>query len=152
MGGLPMKAATSTEFGRANTSAGAPDLLDLAVHEHRHAVGERHRLLLVVRHVDGGDPERALQLLELDPGLEAQLGVEVRQGLVEEEQPSLAHDGPRECTALLLPSGELARLTIEQMLDLHLARRFLDAPGISAFGSFAISSGKAMFWNTVICG
>ena len=101
------------------------DLLDFAGHEHRHAVGQRHRLFLVVRHVDGGDAERALQLLQLGARFEAQLGVEVGQRLVEQEQARLAHDGARQRAALLLAARELAGLAIEQMVDLDLARGFL---------------------------
>ena len=78
------------------------DLRDAPVHEHRDAIGERHRLFLVVRHVDGGDAERALQLLEFEARLEPQLGVEVGQRLVEQEQPRLAHDRARQRHALLL--------------------------------------------------
>ena len=99
------------------------DLLDLALHEDRHPVGQRHGLLLVVRDVDCRHAEGALQLLELDPRLEPELGVEIGERLVEEEQPRLAHDGAREGAALLLAAGQLAGLAVEQMLDLDLARR-----------------------------
>ena len=40
-----------------------PDLLDAAAVHHRDAVRERERLGLIVGHEDGGDPDRALDLL-----------------------------------------------------------------------------------------
>src|SRR5215216_7676383 len=49
------------------------DLLDLTRHEHRHAVGERHRLFLVVGDVDRGHAQRALQLLEFGAGFQPEL-------------------------------------------------------------------------------
>ena len=125
IGGLPMKAATSIELGFANTSAGRADLLDFAGHEHRHAIGQRHGLFLVVRDVDGRDAERALQLLQLGARFHAQLGVEIGERLVEQEQARLANDGARQRTALLLAARQLAGLAVEQMVDLDLARGFL---------------------------
>ena len=52
---------------------------------HRDAVGERQRLLLVVGHVDRRDAELALQLADLRAHLHAELGVEVGQRLVEQQ-------------------------------------------------------------------
>jgi hypothetical protein len=52
---------------------------------HRDPVGDRQRLLLVVRHVDGGDAELLLQLADLAAHLDAQLGVEVGERLVEQQ-------------------------------------------------------------------
>ena len=51
-------------------------LLGTAVIEHHDAVGERERLFLVVRDQDRRDAERALQLLELDLQLLAQLAIQ----------------------------------------------------------------------------
>ena len=111
---------------RSREYLGRPaDLLDFAGHEHRHAVGQRHRLFLVVGDVDGGDAERALQLLQLGARFQPQLGVEIGEGLVEQEQPRLAHDGAGQRAALLLAARQLAGLAVEQMVDLDLARGFL---------------------------
>ena len=99
------------------------DLDDAAVHEDGDAVGERHRLFLVVGDVDGGDAERALQLAQLEAGLEAQLGVEVGERLVEQEQARLANDRARQRDALLLAAGELARRSLQQVADADLGGR-----------------------------
>ena len=85
------------------------DLLDAALVEHRDAVGDGVRLLLVVGDVDRGDAELALQQLELGAHLDAQLGVEVGQRLVEQQHLGLDHDGAGERDALLLAAGELRR-------------------------------------------
>ena len=52
---------------------------------HRDPRRHGHRLDLVVGDVDDGLPELVVQLLDLEPHLGAQLGVEVGQRLVEQE-------------------------------------------------------------------
>ena len=51
------------------------------------AVAHRERFLLVVGHVDEGDADLALERLELELHLLAELEVERAQRLVEEEAP-----------------------------------------------------------------
>ena len=58
-----------------------------------------------------------MQLLELDAHLHPQLGIEVRQRLVEQEHAGVAHDGTAERHALALAAGELARLALQQFAD-----------------------------------
>ena len=79
------------------------------------ARGERHRLDLVVRDVDGGLAEPLVQLLDLGAHLDAQLGVEVGERLVEQEEHRIAHQRPAHGDALPLAAGKLARLAVEQM-------------------------------------
>ena len=97
---------------------------------HHDAVGERHRLDRVVGDVDhrgceagvqGGDP-RALR-----PG-GAQLGVEVRERLVEQEGDRPAQDGAAGDT-LALAAGELAGAPLQQLFDLEHSRLICDARG-----------------------
>ena len=102
-------------------------LLHQAVLHHHDAVAERHGLDLVVGDVDRGGAEPQVQLLELDPHLHAQLGVEVGQRLVEQEHARVAHDGAAERHALALAAGELARLALEQLADAEDVGRLLDA-------------------------
>ena len=61
-------------------------LLDLAVAHEHDPVGERHRLDLVVGDVDHGRAELLVQPLDLAAHLVAELGVEVGQRLVEQEE------------------------------------------------------------------
>ena len=95
--------------------------------QHDDAVGERHRLDLVVRHVDDRVAELLVELLDLDAHLGAQQRIEIRQRLVEQERLRLADDGAPHRDALALSAGELARLALVQVLDLQDRRRLAHA-------------------------
>jgi hypothetical protein len=101
------------------------DLLDLAGVHHQHAFGQRHRLDLVVGDEQRGDAELAVQGLDLQPRLRAQLGVEVGQRLVEQEDLGLAHDRAAHRDALALAAGELTRLAVQQRTELEDLGRLL---------------------------
>jgi hypothetical protein len=90
-------------------------LLHLPRIHHHQQIGQRHGLELVVRDIDRGNPQRSLQLLDLDAHLPAQLGVEVGQRLVEQEHLRVAHDGAAHGDALALAARQFARPAIEQM-------------------------------------
>ena len=70
------------------------------------AVGDRERLLLVVRDIDRGRAIGPLQLADFDAHVDAQLGVEIGQRLIEHQQRRLDHQGPRQRHALLLPTRQ----------------------------------------------
>ncbi len=89
--------------------------------------GHRHRFRLVVRDVDEGRSEPLVELDDLGAGLDAQLGVEVRQRLVEEEDGGLADDRAAQGHALSLAAGECAGLALEQVFDAQNRRRLVDA-------------------------
>ncbi len=55
-----------------------------------------------------------MQFLDLGAHRDAQLGVEVRQRLVEQEDLRIAHDGAAHGDALALAAGKLARVALEQ--------------------------------------
>ena len=118
------------------------DLLDAAVVHHDDAVGHRHRLDLVVRDVDRRRLQALVQRLDLGAHRDAQLGVEVRQRLVEQEDLRVAHDGASHRDALALSAGELARKALQVRVEIEdlrgVARR---APAItvaSALRSFRL--------------
>ena len=73
--------------------------------------------------VDGGRADLLLQLLDLAARLHAQLGVEVGERLVHQEHLRVAHERAAERDALLLAAGELARLAVQQRLELDRRRR-----------------------------
>ena len=115
------------------------DLGQLALEEDGHPVGHRHRLLLVVGDVDRRHVQGALQLHQLNPRLDTELGIEIGEGLVEQEELGLSHDRPRQRHPLLLAARELARLALQQLIDpdagsrirhrlVHLALRGADHP------------------------
>ena len=91
-----------TRAGVELPAAGRAELLDPSGAHHGDAVGHRHRLLLVVGHEDERDPDLALDPLELDLHLLAELQVERAERLVEEEHLRVVHEGAGQRDALLL--------------------------------------------------
>ena len=77
-----------------------------------------------MRHEQAGDAQLAVQLLDLQAGLGAQLGVQVGQRLVKQEDLRLAHDGAAHGHALALAAGQFARLALQQV------REFEDLGGL----------------------
>ena len=90
-------------------SDGVRDLRQPAGVHHADAVGERHRLLLIVRDDDEGQTELVLQVHQLEAGIFAELAVERRQRLVEQQHPRPLGKRARERDALALAAGKLVR-------------------------------------------
>ncbi len=88
---------------------GDADLLDPAAVHHRDPVAHRQRLLLIVGDVDEGDPDLALDPLQLDLQPLAELQVERSERLVEQQHLGQVDQRPRQRHALLLAAGELRR-------------------------------------------
>ena len=120
---VPTKSATKRRAGPLVELARRAELLDAAVVEHGDAVGEGERLLLVVRHEDEGDAEVALDLLQLDLHLLAELEVERAERLVEQQHLRLDDGGARERDALPLPARELRGLAGGHLLEPHRGER-----------------------------
>ena len=94
----------------ARRSRRRSDLIDPALAHDDDAVGHRQRLLLVVRHHDGGDAEPPLQVADLAAQARPDARVERRKRLVEEEQAGRQSERAGERDALLLAAGELRRI------------------------------------------
>ena len=131
---------------------GRADLLDPAVVEDREAVAHRERLLLVVRHVDERDADLALDALELDLHLLAQLEVERAERLVEQQQPRAVDDRARERDALALAAGELGRLARAVAARRTISSASLARRRRSALATLLIRSPYSTFSRTVMCG
>jgi hypothetical protein len=127
-------------------------LLEVAVLEHRHAVTHGHGLGLVVGDVDRGDAEAALQRGDLGAGLHAQLGVEVGQRLVHEEDLGGAHDGAAHGNTLTLTTGEGLRLALEVGLRSRILAASWTRLAISSLETPAIFRAKPMLSATDMCG
>src|SRR5882672_1488591 len=87
-----------------------------------HAVGDGERLLLIVRDVDHGGTDPALEPANLHAQPLADLGVEIGERLVEEQHARLDDEGTRESHALLLTARELGGLPLRDsrgVADLH---------------------------------
>ena len=94
--------------------------------------------------MQGGDP-RALR-----PG-GAQLGVEVRERLVEQEGDRPAQDGAAGDTLAWPPESWPGRRSSSCSISSIRASSAMRA-AISAFGSRVFSSPKARFWRRLMCG
>ena len=80
------------------------DLLHLTVGHDDQAIGHGQRLFLVVRDHHGGEPELLLQLADLDAHFMSQLGIEIGQRLIEQQDVGFDYQGARQGDALLLPA------------------------------------------------
>ena len=89
--------------------AGRRDLFNPPRTHHGNAIRDSERLLLVVRHVQHCNPEQLLQATDLAAHLDPQLGVEVRERLVEQQHVRLDDDRAGDRDALELPAGQLMR-------------------------------------------
>ena len=127
-------------------------LHDAALVHHRDAVGEAHRLDLIVGDVDGGGAALLQHALQLGAHLQPQQRVEVGERLVHQQHLGLHGQRPGHGDALALAAGKLAGIAVEQLLDMHQAAERLTLVSTSACGSFFMRRPKAMFSNTVRCG
>ncbi len=94
--------ATSASASAAVDLHGGADLLDLARVHHDDAVGERHRLDLIVGDEDRGGADLLVETGELDAGAHPQRRVEVGERLVEEIGLRVLHECAADGDALLL--------------------------------------------------
>ena len=103
-------------------------LLDVAVAHDRDRVGHRHRLLLVVRDVDEGDADLALDPLQLELHLLAELEVERPERFVEQEHARVIDECPGERDPLLLAARELCRLALLDLRETDELEHLADLP------------------------
>ena len=127
-------------------------LLDPPAAKHDDPVGHRHRFHLVVRHVDHRRAQAPVQRDDLGAHRNPQLRIEIRQRLVEQEDPRLAHDRAPDRHALPLAAGELGRPPLEQLAEPQKPAASRTLRSISGFGVRMFSSPNAMFSCTVMCG
>ena len=94
-----------------------------------------------------------MQLLQLGAHLHAELRVQVRQRLVQQEHLRLAHQRPAHRHALALAAGELARPALQQVVEAEHRRHRADAlRDLVLRGVLRWRSPNARFFSTVMCG
>ena len=112
-------------------------LLQRPVQDQGDAVREHDRLLLVVGDEDRRDAHLLLQPANQVAHLEAQMGVEVRQGLVEQQHLGLDDERARQRDPLLLPPRELLRAARPEVRQPDQLEHLSDAPGDLGLGDLA---------------
>jgi hypothetical protein len=105
---------------------GRAELLKTAAMHHRDLVGQRQRLGLIMRHIDEGDAGATLKLLQLAAHLLAQLGVEIGERLVKQQDVRLDHQRARKRDPLLLAARELVGEAAFEPLQVDQDERLLD--------------------------
>ena len=129
------------------------ELLHLALVHDRDARRQRHRLDLVVGDIDDGGADPLVQLLDLHAHLDAQLGVEIGERLVEQEQQrdrAPARGPSRRAGAGRRRAAPGLRSSSGSICSSCATRA--SASSCSAFGTWRHSMPKVMFWRTVIVG
>ncbi len=94
-------------------------LLEAARVHHGDAVGERHRLGLVVGHEQHTDLQALLNASKLQTHVLAQLRVEVGERFVEQEDVRVVNERTRKRDALLLPTAQEGRGSALQAAQTH---------------------------------
>src|SRR6266702_1627720 len=115
------------DFGRS------AELAHHALVENHDAVAHGHGFDLIVGDVDGGGADAAMKTLEFLARGSAELGVEVGERFVKEEDGRLAHDGTGQSHALAFTAGKLARLAIEERADAEEGRGPFDFSFVKIF-------------------
>ena len=104
---------------------GGADLHDVAVLHDGDPVGDGEGFLLIVGDVDGGDAQTPLQLLDDGAHLHSQLGVQITQRLVHQQNTWLDNKSSGQSHTLLLTAGQFVGLPVCQMGDLHQFQRLV---------------------------
>ena len=78
-------------------------------------------------YIDHGRAGLDVQALQLGTHIYAELCVKVGQRLVHQQQMRLGSDSTGDCNALLLAAGQLGRITVNVLTDLHAGECVLDA-------------------------
>jgi hypothetical protein len=92
----------------------------------RYPIGNGRGLLLVVGDIDSGDAQPLLQRPDLGAQLNPQIGFEMAERLIHQEQLRLHDDRTSDRHALTLTARELVRLSFEQRGDSEGRGDFVD--------------------------
>jgi len=95
----------------------ATDLLDHPVFHDDDFGSHGHRFDLVMGDKDDGRLEPVMELGEFRSHLDAKLGIQIREWLVEEKNSRFPNDRPSHCHPLPLSTRELFRFSMEELSD-----------------------------------
>lgn len=103
------------------------DLDDLAAFHDRDAVRHGERLFLIMGYEHGRRACAADNAADLGAQRDANLGVERRQWLIEQQYRRIGRQGARERHSLLLAAGELMWVALRQLADARQRAQLVDA-------------------------
>jgi hypothetical protein len=114
------------------------------MHDH-HAIAETHSLLLIMRHVQHGGLQLAVQHPKLGPSLHTETGVQVRKRLIKKENGRVSNQSTPHGYALALAARKLLGQTFEKIFDAKIGRSGLNFLGnvVSAQTKFLPSTLKS---------
>ena len=92
---------------------------------------------LVMRDVDRGDAQFPLQALDLRARVISQLGIQIAERFIQQQDRRLDHQGAGQRHALLLAAGDLLHLALFIAAQIHLFQRGRHAPALFLSGYFA---------------
>ena len=92
-------------------------LLQPAIREHQHPVAHRERVVLVVGDVNKGGAKDVVKASQLLPHRDPQVGVQVAQRFIQQEDPRFADDGAAERNPLPLATAQLAGIATEELAN-----------------------------------
>ena len=95
-----------------------------------------------MRDEDGGDTKTALQRFQFLPHLHAQLGVKVRERLIEQQHLWLNGQRARKCDALLLAAGKLVGPPLGVIGEPHKRQHIAHLSGDISARQFALFQAK----------
>ena len=103
-------------------------LFDPAVVHDHDAIGQLERLLLVVGDEHAGEVNLVVQPAQPATQLLPDLGVERAERLVEQQHLRLDRERARQRDALALAAGQLRRIAVAQVVELHQLEQLVDLP------------------------
>ena len=104
-----------------------PYLLYLPLMHDHHPITERHGLGLIMRDIEHRSLHPREEQFQFGPHLDAQFGVQVAERFVQQERLGVAGDRPSQRDPLPLAAAQLARLPIQQVVNLQRLGRLLHA-------------------------
>ena len=110
--------STKADFGERRTSSGAV-LLDLAGVHHADEIRYRESLFLIVGDEIVVMPIFSCKRAQPDAQFLAHFGIERAERFVQQQHARLDGERARQCHALTLPAGQLARIALAQTFELH---------------------------------
>ena len=111
------KAGDEDVFGSVIHIPGRADLMDPTVSHDGELVAQRHCLGLIMRDVEGRNTRSLVQASDLLAQLGPQLGIEVGQGLIKEEDFGISNESSSDGDALTLAARELSWPAIKDIFD-----------------------------------